>query len=143
MRLPRLNNVILETTTKVVSYLILAFAIYLFLAGHNNPGGGFVAGLVTASALVLNYLTFDMETIEKRKNFHFRIMIGIGLLLAVGTGLGGVLFGQAFLTHAFGMFTLPFLGETELATATIFDLGVYFVVVGVTMTIILSIGADE
>ncbi|WP_048602631.1 Na(+)/H(+) antiporter subunit B [Rubeoparvulum massiliense] len=143
MRLPRLNNVILETTTKVVSYLILAFAIYLFLAGHNNPGGGFVAGLVTASALVLNYLTFDMETIEKRKNFHFRIMIGIGLLLAVGTGLGGVLFGQAFLTHAFGMFDLPFLGETELATATIFDLGVYFVVVGVTMTIILSIGADE
>ncbi|MNF11658.1 Na(+)/H(+) antiporter subunit B [compost metagenome] len=70
-------------------------------------------------------------------------MIGLGLLVALLTGMGSFGFGAAFLSHAFGYFELPLLGKTELATAVLFDLGVYLTVIGVTMTIIFSIGRDE
>lgn len=138
------NDVILESVTKVVSFMILAFSVYIFLAGHNNPGGGFIGGLMTASAFVLKYLAFDLETVHAKARINYHKMIGIGLLIAVLTGLGGVVFGRAFLTHTFAHYHhVPFIGELELATAVLFDLGVYLVVVGVTMTIILSIGADD
>jgi multicomponent Na+:H+ antiporter subunit B len=137
------NDIILESVTKVVSFMILSFSIYLFLSGHHNPGGGFIGGLMTASAFVLKYLAFDLETVQEQTSFNFRTMIGIGLLIAVFTGLGGLVFNQPFLTHTFDYFQLPILGKTELATAVLFDLGVYLVVVGVTLTIILSIGEDE
>lgn len=137
------NDIILESVTKVVSFMILSFSIYLFMAGHNNPGGGFIGGLMTASAFVLKYLAFDLETVMGRTRFNFRMMIGVGLLIAVVTGLGGLLFNQPFLKNTFGYFYLPILGKTGLATAVLFDLGVYLVVVGITMTIILSIGEDE
>lgn len=137
------NDVILESITKVAAFFILSFSIYLFFAGHNSPGGGFIGGLMTASAFVLKYLAFDIETIQKNSKINFRSMIGAGLIIAVLTGVGGILFGQPFLTHAFDYFNLPFLGKTELATAVLFDLGVYLVVIGITMTIILSIGEDD
>lgn len=74
---------------------------------------------------------------------NFIYVAGAGLLLAVLTGVGSFVFGAPFLTHTFGYFHLPILGKTELATATLFDLGVYLVVVGITMTIIQTIGEEE
>ncbi len=137
------NDVILQTAAKVVVFIILSFSVYLFFAGHNNPGGGFIGGLMTASALVLLALAFDLETIRKVIPLNFRIITASGLLIAVLTGIGSFVFGAPFLSHTFGHFDLPFLGDTELATAVLFDLGVYLSVVGVTMTIILSIGEDR
>jgi multicomponent Na+:H+ antiporter subunit B len=139
----RPNDIILESLTKIVAFMILSFSIYLFFAGHHNPGGGFIGGLMTASAFVLKYLAFDMETFHRNTKINFHKMIGLGLLIAVFTGIGGTLFGHSFLTHTFGYYTLPLLGKTELASAVLFDLGVYLVVVGITMTIIISIGEDE
>jgi monovalent cation:proton antiporter len=139
----RSNDIILESVTKVVSFIILSFSIYLFFAGHHNPGGGFIGGLMTASAFVLKYLAFDIETIQAKSKFNFHSMIGAGLLIAALTGIGGTVFGANFLSHTFDYFYIPFLGKTELATAVLFDLGVYLVVVGVTMTIILAIGEDD
>lgn len=139
-----INDVILRTATKAVAYIILAFSLYLFFAGHNAPGGGFIGGLITASALVLLYLAFDLESMKKSLPVDFVQVTAVGLLIAVGTGLGSFLFGAPFLSHAFGYFDLPLFGEhTELATAVIFDLGVYFTVVGITMTIFLAIGEDQ
>lgn len=138
------NDVILKTAARAIVYMILAFSIYLFFAGHNSPGGGFIGGLVTSSALVLLYLVFDMHFIREALPFNYIHMTALGLFLAVATGFGALLFDVPFLTHTFGQFNLPVFGEnTELATATIFDLGVYLTVVGVTMTIILAVGEDE
>jgi monovalent cation:proton antiporter len=138
----KINDVILQTVSKVVVFIILTFSIYMFLAGHNNPGGGFVGGLMTASALVLLYLAFDLETMKRVIPIDFKIVIALGLFIAVMTGTGALFFGAQFLTHSFGHFDLPLLGDTELATAVLFDLGVYLTVVGITMTIILEIGDD-
>ncbi|KOO48529.1 Na(+)/H(+) antiporter subunit B [Priestia koreensis] len=137
------NDIILQTAAKFVTFIIMIFSFYIFLGGHFGPGGGFVGGLLTSSALVLMLLAFDIKTMSTVIPFDYKLLIPIGLLVALGTGVGSFFFHVPFLTHAFGHFTLPIIGETELATATIFDLGVYLVVVGITMTIIQTIGESE
>lgn len=140
----KINDVILQTTTKAVSFIILTFSIFIFFAGHNNPGGGFIGGLMTAAAVVLLYLAFDLEGMRKIIPIDFIKLTALGLFIAVATGMGSFLFGASFLTHTFGYFDLPLFGDkTELATATLFDIGVYLTVIGVTMTIILTIGEDQ
>ncbi|NMO98214.1 Na+/H+ antiporter subunit A [Paenibacillus lemnae] len=143
LMLPNSNDVILRTISKLVIFIILTFALYLFLSGHNNTGGGFIGGLMTAAALVLLSMAFGMNISEKIIPVNFRTMIAAGLLIALLTGMGSFLFDAPFLSQAFDYFTLPLLGKTELATAVLFDLGVYLAVVGVTMTIIYSIGRDN
>ncbi len=137
------NDVILETSTKVIVFIILTFALYLFFAGHNNPGGGFVGGLMASSALVLLALAFNAETVRRVLPLDYRDIMAAGLSVAYLTAIGSFVFGAPFLSHAFGYFDIPFLGKTELATALIFDLGVFLTVLGVTMTIILQIGEDR
>ncbi|ERN54674.1 MULTISPECIES: Na(+)/H(+) antiporter subunit B [Alkalihalophilus] len=137
------NDVLLHSVTRVVTFIILAFSVYLFFAGHNNPGGGFIGGLMTASALLLMYLGFDMKSIKKAIPFDFTKMIAFGLLLAIVTGFGGLLVGDPYLTQYFEYYQIPILGETELTTALPFDLGIYLVVVGIALTIILTIAEDD
>lgn len=138
------NDVILQTATKMVVFLILVFAIFLLLSGHHHPGGGFIGGLVTSSAFVLLYLAFDIEGMKRVVPVDFIKLTAIGLLIAVLTGVGSFLFGVPFLTHTFGYVDLPVLGvDTELATAVLFDLGVYLTVIGITMTILITIGEDR
>lgn len=137
------NDIILQTATKVVAFVIILFSIRLFFSGHYYAGGGFVGGLMTSAALVLIMIAFDMKTVSYILPINYRILIGIGLLTATSTGLIGVFFNDPFLTHYYGYFDLPIIGKTSLHTAALFDLGVYFVVVGVTMTIIQSIGESE
>ncbi|MCG8396973.1 Na(+)/H(+) antiporter subunit B [Bacillus atrophaeus] len=143
MNQDKTNDMILQTVTKLVSFIILLFSFYLFLSGHNAPGGGFVGGLITSSSIVLLLLAYDLKTVKAILPVNFIYVAGTGLLIAILTGAGAFVFGAPFLSHTFGYFHLPFLGKTELATATLFDLGVYLVVVGVTMTIIQTIGEEE
>lgn len=138
----KINDLILQTTTKIISLIILSFSLYIFFAGHNNPGGGFSGGLMAAAALVLLYIAYDIKTLHKAIPIDYKKLAALGLLIAVGTGMGAFYFGFSFLTQAFRFFSLPILGELELASALLFDLGVYFTVIGVTMTIILTIGED-
>lgn len=86
------NDVLLQTTTKVVVFIILTFAMHLFFAGHHNPGGGFIGGLVTAAALVLIALAFTTDTIRKALPVDFRVLTGIGLGIALLTGAGSFIF---------------------------------------------------
>ncbi|MCQ6276517.1 Na(+)/H(+) antiporter subunit B [Bacillus sp. V3B] len=136
------NDIILQACTKIVLFIIILFSVHMFFAGHYEPGGGFIGGLMTSGALVLLMLAFDMRTIKKILPIDYKILTAIGLLFAVGTAAGALFFNVPFLTHAFGHVDLPILGDTSLHTATLFDLGVYFVVIGVTMTIIQTIGED-
>ena len=134
----RTNDVMLQTATKVVTFIILMFAVHIFFAGHYTPGGGFVGGLLTASAIVLLMLAFDIPTIKKILPINY-----VGLLIAIATASASVIFDVPFFTHAYDYFDLPLFGETSLHSALLFDIGVYLVVVGVTMTIIQTIGEDE
>lgn len=137
------NNIILKSTSSIIVFVLLGFALYLLLAGHNSPGGGFVGGLTTSAAVLLMYMSYGEKAVNKILPFDFIHFIPIGLLVATLTGLGSLLFNVPFLTHTFGIVTLPIVGEIELATAMFFDLGVYFTVFGTTMTIILTIASDQ
>lgn len=139
----RINDVIFRTIAKWLAYMIIGFSVFIFFAGHNAPGGGFIGGLIGAGALLVLTLAFGTGTVRKILPVDYRLMTATGLLIAVFTGIGSFVFDVPFLSHTFGHVDLPLFGETELATATIFDLGVYLTVIGVTMTIILKIGEDE
>ncbi len=139
----RRNDVILRTTTAVVTPIIVLFSVQLFFAGHYYPGGGFIGGLMTAGAIVLLLLAFDIETVRKMVPINYKWLVAIGLLFAVGTGMSSMFLDRPFLTHAYKYVHLPLLDYTSLHTAVLFDLGVYFVVVGVTLIIIETIGESD
>ncbi len=139
----RFSDVILQTAAKVLVFIIMIYSIYILFAGHNNPGGGFIGGLITASALMLLYLAFDVETVREIVPVDFKIVGAVGVMLALLTGFGAVLFGAPFLTQVYRYVTLPLLGKTGLGTAFVFDLGVYLAVIGTTVTIIRSISEDQ
>lgn len=137
------NDVIIKSVTKVAVIIIFTFAINLFISGHHHPGGGFIGGLAFSSSLLLLFLTHDIETVRKNIPLDFKAVAAIGVLIAVLTGIGAMLFDAPFLTQTFGYFELPIFGETELATAVLFDVGVALAVIGTSLTIILSIGDDR
>ncbi|EIM08175.1 putative monovalent cation/H+ antiporter subunit B [Planococcus antarcticus DSM 14505] len=139
----RTNDVMLQTATKVVTFIILMFSVHIFFTGHYTPGGGFVGGLLTTSAIVLLMLAFDIETVKKILPINYVTMTAVGLLLALATASASIVFDVPFFTHAYDYFDLPLFGNTSLHSALLFDTGVYLVVVGVTMTIIQTIGEDE
>jgi len=120
--------------------LALLVSAYLFLRGHNAPGGGFIAGLVTGTAMLLQYVAYGGAWARERLPWNYTNVIAAGLLIATGTGLASWAFGAPFLTSTFGYVTWPVVGEFELASAMAFDLGIYLAVVGVVMVIISRLG---
>ena len=121
--------------------LALLVSVYLFLRGHNAPGGGFIAGLVTGTAILLQYVAYGTDWARERLPWNYSTAIALGLLLATATGLASWAFGAPFLTSTFGYVHWPVVGEFELASAMVFDLGIYVVVVGVVMVIVGRLGA--
>jgi multicomponent K+:H+ antiporter subunit A len=136
---------LLRVAASVVLPVALVFSVYIFVRGHNMPGGGFIAGLITSVALVLQLMAMGQARAEAmlraKGGGRFVRWIGIGLGIAGVTGAGAFLFGKPFLTSAHGHPALPLLGELPLASATLFDLGVYFTVVGATLLTISVLGA--
>ena len=127
----------------VLVRLLLPFAVlvsfYLFMRGHNEPGGGFVAGLVFSVGLLLQYIISGTEWVEAHLPLYPRRWIATGLLFALGTGLGAITVGYPFLTsHTFHL-TLPVVGDIHIASAMFFDMGVFALVVGSTMLILTAI----
>jgi monovalent cation:proton antiporter len=139
----KFTDVILQTATKVLAFIILIYAVYVLFAGHHNPGGGFVGGLVTASAIVLLYLAFDTRTVRQIIKADFKWVGAAGVLLAVCTGCAPLVKGEPFLSHSYIDARLPLIGEIHLATAVLFDIGVFLAVIGTTMTIMIGISEDE
>jgi multicomponent K+:H+ antiporter subunit A len=118
----------------------LTVSVYILLRGHNLPGGGFVAGLITSVALVMQYLANGIAFAQPRLPSQPTRFLALGLLLAAGVGVASWSFGRPFLTSAHGHIRLPLLGEIELASAMIFDLGVFIVVVTVVLTVLSGLG---
>jgi len=120
--------------------LALLVSAYIFLRGHNMPGGGFIAGLITSVAIIQQYIAHGVNWIKQRLKLDYQIMIGSGISIATLSGLGSWVFGHPFLTSWFDYFYLPVIGKFELASAMIFDLGVFLTVVGATMLILANLG---
>lgn len=137
---PDRHPMILATVSQTLLPLALLVSVFLFLRGHNAPGGGFVAGLVTGVALILLYIARGVDWAQQRLAFQFQPIAVAGVSIATLTGLGSWLFGYPFLTSAFGHFHIPLIGDVELATALFFDLGVYLTVVGATLMILANLG---
>ncbi|WP_373182202.1 monovalent cation/H+ antiporter subunit A [Halomonas campaniensis] len=131
---------ILAVVAQILLPLALLVSVYIFLRGHNQPGGGFIAGLITAVALILQYMARGHDWTRERLPLSYPVVAVSGLAIAVATGLASWLFGYPFLTSAFGHFHLPLIGEFELASAMLFDLGVYLAVVGATLMILINLG---
>jgi multicomponent K+:H+ antiporter subunit A len=117
----------------------LVVAMHLFMRGHNEPGGGFVAGLVVASALVLQYMVAGTHWVEDHLRLWPQRWIAFGLAVALATGLGSLAFGYPFLTTHTAHFTLPVFGEIHFASALFFDIGVFSLVVGATMLVLTAL----
>ncbi|MCU0942558.1 MAG: monovalent cation/H+ antiporter subunit A [Hydrogenophaga sp.] len=134
----------LRVAASVVLPVALVFTVYIFMRGHNLPGGGFIAGLITAVALVLQFMAMGQARAEllmrAESGRRFVRWIGAGLGIAGLTGVGAFVLGRPFLTSAFGHPVVPLLGELPLASAALFDLGVYLTVVGSTLLTISVLG---
>jgi multicomponent K+:H+ antiporter subunit A len=131
---------IMASLTRLLLPLALLTSAFILLRGHNLPGGGFIAGLVTAVALIMQYLANGVAWTHERLSANFHPLIGWGLGLALATGLASWAFDHPFLTSTFGHLHWPVVGEFELASAMAFDLGVYLVVVGATLLILVNLG---
>lgn len=119
--------------------VIGVFAVFLLLRGHDLPGGGFVAGLTMAVAFILQYMAGGTQWLEARLRILPLRWMGVGLLVATGTGAAAWLFGRPFLTTSFAYANVPLIGSVPLASALLFDLGVFSLVVGATALMLIAI----
>jgi len=119
--------------------VIIVLAVHLFLRGHDLPGGGFAAGIALAIAFLLQYLAAGTRWVEDRLRILPVRWIGIGLLAAAATGAGAWIFGYPFLTSFFQYVDIPHIGKMPLASALSFDFGVFALVVGATVLILIAL----
>lgn len=133
VRSPERHPMMFAVATRLLLPLALLVGVYIFLRGHNQPGGGFIAGLVISIAILMQYMASGFEWADQRRRFDEHAMIACGVLIAAATGLGSLAFGVPLFTTAYGHFELPFVGAFELATAMAFDLGVALTVIGAVM----------
>jgi multicomponent Na+:H+ antiporter subunit B len=137
-----MNSLILRTSSRLLLTLLLLFAVFLLLRGHNEPGGGFVGGLVAAASFAL-YIIADGPAAARRALYVDPLtLIAGGLLIAAGSGTVSLLGGQPFMTGRWVEVQLPGLPSITLGTPVLFDTGVFLVVLGVTMTIILALAEE-
>ncbi|MCG6862463.1 MAG: monovalent cation/H+ antiporter subunit A [Chromatiaceae bacterium] len=135
-----IHPLVLVTVSKLLLPMALLVAAWLFIRGHNEPGGGFIAGLVASVALILQFMAAGSRDADRRMDWNLAGLIGAGILIATLTGLASWLLGYPFLTSTFTYLTLPVIGTFELASAMLFDLGVFLGVVGTVLLILTGIG---
>ncbi|MGA9444112.1 MAG: monovalent cation/H+ antiporter subunit A [Methyloceanibacter sp.] len=137
------HPMMLVIATRVLFPLVLVVAAFVFLRGHNEPGGGFIAGLIVAIALIMQYIASGYNWAADRMRVDSHVLIGTGVLIAGLTGVVSLIFGWPFLTSTYTYVHLPIVGEFELASAMAFDLGVFLSVVGVVMLSLAQISRVE
>jgi multicomponent K+:H+ antiporter subunit A len=138
-RAPRGYMLVPAMIARLLFPVCILIAVHFLLRGHNEPGGGFVAGLIIAIAFLMQYIANGTDWLEDRIRLYPVRWLAIGVLLAVGTGLGALALGYPFLTTHTAHFTIPVTGEVHVPSATLFDLGVFAVVVGAVLLILTAL----
>jgi multicomponent K+:H+ antiporter subunit A len=134
------RSALLPLIARLLLPLTVVVSIFLFLRGHNLPGGGFIGGLVLVVAVLIQYIASGSAWVEARVQPQYERWIAVGLLVAGAGGLGSWALGHPFLTSAVLHPVVPVIGEVELASAMVFDLGVYLTVVGASLLALTAIG---
>jgi multicomponent K+:H+ antiporter subunit A len=137
------HSLLLEVLSRPLLPLALLVSVYLLLRGHNLPGGGFIAGLVTGTAILVQYLAHGNDWVEARLPPHYTSVAAAGIAIAALTGLAAIAFDAPFLTSTFAYLTWPVVGKFEVASAMLFDVGVYLAVIGVVLSILATIGRQH
>jgi multisubunit Na+/H+ antiporter MnhB subunit len=133
-----MTSSILQTAVRVLMPLLLLFAVFLLMRGHNQPGGGFVGGLVVAASFILYSIAFGVDASRRALLVRPSTLLGVGPLIALVSGLPGLLAGQPFMT---ALWTTVTTGSTVLHVGTplVFDIGVFLAVIGVVLTIVFTL----
>jgi multicomponent Na+:H+ antiporter subunit B len=138
-----MTSLILRTTIRLLLPLLVLFSIFLILRGHNEPGGGFAGGLVASAGFALYSLAYDAPAARRILRVDPIKLVAGGLLTAVSSGLFGILAGAPFMTGVWLKFNLAGIGEIDIGTPLLFDVGVYMVVAGVILSIVFTMEEAE
>lgn len=139
---PENRSLLLEVIVRILFHSIIVVSVYLLFAGHNLPGGGFAGGLVAGMALVMRYVAGGRWELGAAAPTDAGRLLGAGMVLALSCAIVPLFFGAAPLTSTYWEAELPLLGEVEFVTSTIFDVGVYLVVIGLVLDVLRSLGAE-
>lgn len=134
-------SVILSTASRYLLPLLLIFSFFLLLRGHNEPGGGFVGGLVAAAAYALYFIANGVDEAEKLLKAEPIRLISVGLLLAIISTIPSIIIGQNFMTGVWLDTNFPVIGK--IGTPLVFDVGVYLLVLGIALKIIFSLAEED
>ncbi len=139
---PQNRSILLEVVVRLLFHSLIVVSVYLLFSGHNLPGGGFAGGLLAGMALVARYLAGGRYELGAAAPVDAGRVLGTGLVFAVGTAIVPLVFGADALTSTWIDTEVPFVGHVEFVTSTFFDVGVYLVVVGLTLDVLRSLGAE-
>ena len=139
---PENRSILLEVIVRILFHSIIIVSLYVLFAGHNLPGGGFAGGLIAGMALVMRYVAGGRYELGVAAPTDAGRLLGAGMLIAVSTAVVPLLFGVPPLTSTFFELDVPVLGHIEFVTSTIFDVGVYLVVIGLVLDVLRSLGAE-
>ena len=137
-----MTSLILSTAARYLLPLLLLFSLFILIRGHNEPGGGFIGGLVAAAAFALNAVAFDARSTRRTLRIDPRILIPTGLSIALVSGIIPLLHADSFMSSKWFSVWLPGLEQLDIGTPLIFDCGVYLLVLGVVLTMILTLAEE-
>ncbi len=140
-----MDSLLLRSAARIIVPLQIALSVFLLLRGHNEPGGGFIGGLVAACGVILYGIAFGVKAGSRLLRLAPQIFIGLGLLIAAGSGVFSLAHGQPFMTGLWAKLAVPtvIIGKLKFGTPLLFDVGVYLVVVGISVLMIFSIAEEE
>ncbi|HJL15107.1 MAG TPA: Na+/H+ antiporter subunit B [Sandaracinaceae bacterium LLY-WYZ-13_1] len=137
-----MRSVKLETTARILQPLILFFSVFLLLQGHDGPGGGFVGGLTAAAAFTLHGLAYGNPSARASLKLRVETFAAVGVAIVMLTAIAPMFWGAPMLTATWGTLDLGSLGTAEVGTPLLFDAGIYLVVMGATLMIVLTLGEE-
>lgn len=138
-----MNSIILRTATRFMLPLLILFSIVVLLRGHNQPGGGFVGGLLATSAFALYAMAFGVPAMQRLLRVPLTTYIAVGLGMALVSGIPGLIEGGPFLYGMWASFDLAGFGQLKIGTPLLFDIGVYFTVLGVCLLMLLTLAEES
>ena len=137
-----MTSLILSTAARYLLPLLLLFSLFILIRGHNEPGGGFIGGLVAAAAFALNAVAFDARSTRRTLRIDPRVLIPTGLSIALVSGIVPLLYADNFMTAKWFSIFVPGLEQLDIGTPLLFDCGVYLLVLGVALTMILTLAEE-
>jgi multicomponent Na+:H+ antiporter subunit B len=133
------NSLIVQAWSMLLKPLMLVFSIFLLVRGHHEPGGGFVGGMVAAAAFTLSALAYNVASAKQTLHVSPVSLAALGLIVAASSGFVAVLTGEAYMTGVWATVWLPLVGEVDLGSVLLFDVGIYLVVAGITLMIVFAL----